>query len=87
MVIALHKWLISFFWETAEASNSQTHSVVVPESIYIVTGNDIIGYFRSAANRIGTPMFKHFFAALAGFVCEILLLFDKSSMPNVQKDI
>ena len=52
MVNALHKWLIAIFWETAEASNSQIRSMVVPKSLYIVTGNDIIGHFRSATNSV-----------------------------------
>ena len=52
MVKALHKWLISIFWETAEASNSQIRSIVVAKSLYIVTGNYVIGYFRSATNSV-----------------------------------
>ena len=49
-VNALHKWLISIFWKTAESSKSQIPSMVVPKSLYIVVGNDVIIYFRSAIN-------------------------------------
>ena len=70
VVNALHKRLISIFSKTAaEASNSQIRSMVVPKSIYIVTENDVIGYFRSAANRIITPLFNHF--CRHGWICVV----------------
>ena len=46
------KWLISILLKTAEASNSQIRSMVVPKSLFIVAGNDLIGYFQSATNSI-----------------------------------
>ena len=52
VVNASLEWLISILWKTAEASNSQIRSMVVPKSFYIATGNDIIGYFRSATNSV-----------------------------------
>ena len=52
MVNALHRWLISIFCKTAEASNSQIRSVEVQKSLYIVAGNDVIGYFRSTTNNV-----------------------------------
>ena len=55
MVNALHKWLTSIFWKTAVASNSQIRGMVVSKSMYIVVGNDIMGYFRSAANSVNVP--------------------------------
>ena len=44
---ALHKWRMSIFWSSAEAINWQIRNMVVQESlhIYILTENDIIGYF------------------------------------------
>ena len=40
------------FSTTTEASNPYVHTSVTPEGIYICTGNDIISYFRSGANRV-----------------------------------
>ena len=51
MVNALRKWLISIFWKTAEASNSQ-FAAGLSKKIYIVTENDVIGCFQSASNRV-----------------------------------
>ena len=51
VVNALNKWLVTIFWKTSEASNSQIFSMVVLKTVYIVTGNDVIGYFRSATDR------------------------------------
>ena len=52
VVDALHKWLIQIFSKTTEAINPQVHTSVKPEGIYICTGNDVIGYFRSATNSV-----------------------------------
>ena len=52
MVNALHKWLVTIFWKTTQASNSQIRNEVVPKSLYIVTGNDVIGCFRLATNSV-----------------------------------
>ena len=52
VVNALHKWLISIFRKTSEANNSQVRSVVVPRSLYIVTGYEVIVNFRSATNSV-----------------------------------
>ena len=52
VVNASHKWLIPIFWKTAKVRNSQIRSMVVPKSLYIVAGNDVIGYFRSATNSV-----------------------------------
>ena len=52
MVNALLRWLISIFCKAAEASNSQMRSMVVPKSLYIVAGYDVMGYFRSATNSV-----------------------------------
>ena len=52
VVNALHKWLITIFLKTTEASNSQIRSMVLPKSLYIVAGNDVMGYFRSATNSV-----------------------------------
>ena len=38
------------FLETAEASNSQIRSMVVPKSFYIAAGNGVVDCFRSATN-------------------------------------
>ena len=48
----LHKWLISIFWKTSEASNSQIRAMVVPKGMYIVAGNGVIGYIRLATNGV-----------------------------------
>ena len=39
-------------FETTEASNPQIYTNVDPEGLYIITGNDVISYFRLAANCI-----------------------------------
>ena len=54
VVYLLHKWLISIFSKTSEDSNTQIFKSIIPEHIYIATGNDVIViiYFRSAANRL-----------------------------------
>ena len=49
---SLHRWLTTTFRKTTEASNSQIRIMVFPESLYVVTGNDIIIYFRSATNSV-----------------------------------
>ena len=53
VVNAFHNYLIKIFWkttETAEAENSQIRRKVVLKSLYIATGNDVIGFFWSATN-------------------------------------
>ena len=52
VVYALRNWLILIFSKTTEVSSSQVHTSVTPEGIYICTGNDVIRYFRSTANRV-----------------------------------
>ena len=52
IVYALHKWLISIFLKTTEDSNPQVYTSVILEGVYICTGNDVISYFWSAANRV-----------------------------------
>ena len=52
MVNSCYKWLLSIFWKTAEGSNSQIRRIVVTKGIYIMTGNDVIGYFQSATNIV-----------------------------------
>ena len=52
VVRALHKRLISIFSKSTEASNPQKYTNVVLEGLYIITGNDVINYFRSAKNRV-----------------------------------
>ena len=37
---------------TIEDSNPQVYTSLIPERIYISTGNDVISYFRSAENRV-----------------------------------
>ena len=50
IVCGLHKWLILIFLKTIEASSSQIIQLVA-EGLCLMTGNDVITYFRSAANR------------------------------------
>ena len=45
VIYALHKWLISIFSKTVDAFNQQIHIDVVPEGVYILMGNNVIGYF------------------------------------------
>ena len=52
MVNAFHTWLISILWNTAEASNSQISTMDIQKMFYIVTGNDVIGYFLFATNSV-----------------------------------
>ena len=43
---------LDFLSKTTEASSPQFHRIVIPDGIYITTGNDVITYFRSAPNRV-----------------------------------
>ena len=38
--------------KTTEDSDPQVYTSLKPEGVNIFTGNDVIGYFRSAANRV-----------------------------------
>ena len=65
VVYTLHKWLISIFLQTIEASNPQLYTDICLEGFCILcvfTANEIVSYFRSAANRI------HATATVAEFV-------------------
>ena len=59
---ALHRWLISILWKAAEASRSEIRNMVVPKGLYVVTRNDVIGYFRSATNSVNA---KYFFSMIS----------------------
>ena len=54
----LRKWLVLIFSKTTEAINPQVDTNVVPEGLYILTGNDIISkshkrvHFGSCLGRI-----------------------------------
>ena len=58
--------LFRFSGTTTEASNSQIRSLLIMKNL---TGYDVIGYFRSAANRIITPMFNPFWRP--GWICVV----------------
>ena len=54
VVYALHRWLLQVFSKTTEDSNPQVHTSVKPKgiNIYTVGLNDVISYFRLAANCV-----------------------------------
>ena len=52
VVNALHKWPITIFWKATVASNSRNRIMIVAKSLYIVTGNGVIGYFWVATNSV-----------------------------------
>ena len=54
VVNSVNKWLILILWKSAEAINSHIRSIIVPKSLYIVAGNDVIGCFRSTTNSDNT---------------------------------
>ena len=45
-----------FLENYTEDINSQIHSNIAPEGLRIATGNDVIIYFRSAANPINVSL-------------------------------
>ena len=45
-------WLISIVPKAAEANNPQIYTAIFPGGLYIVTGNDVINSFRSAATAV-----------------------------------
>ena len=44
---------------TAKVSNSQIYTKDVTEGLYILTGNDVNGYFQSAANCTSVFILGH----------------------------
>ena len=42
--------LVSVFSKLPKISNARIYNTVIPEGLYIMTGNDVISYFRSATN-------------------------------------
>ena len=65
VVYALHKWVISIFSKTTEDTNPQIYTILILEGIYILTGNDVINYFWSAANCLNVFIWGHVQAAIS----------------------
>ena len=60
--IAVFCWNIS---ESNRASNFKIYYKVAHDSLYILIGNDVIIYFRSAANRTNVPISGHVRVAIS----------------------
>ena len=43
---------VDFLENYGSSSNSPVHTSASPEGVYIVPGNDVFSYFRSAANCV-----------------------------------
>ena len=43
---------VDFLEKNTEGRNRQIYTRVIPEGIHILIGNDVISYFRSAADRV-----------------------------------
>ena len=48
---AVTKWFFEYLSETIKASDFRIYHKVALDILYILTGNDVINYFWSAANR------------------------------------
>ena len=51
--------------ETTRTSNFKIYRKVALDSLYILTGNDVISYFRSAANRINVVILGYVRVAIS----------------------
>ena len=63
-----HAAVTKCFWyilKTAGASNLRIYYNIALDSLYISTGDDVIIYFRSAANRINGFIFGHVQVAIS----------------------
>ena len=65
VVSAIHKSLISTFLKRTKANNPQIYTRVITGSIYIPIGNNVISYFRSAANCINIAIWGHVLIAIS----------------------
>ena len=69
------------FWKTADASNSHIRSMVVPKSLYIATGNEIIDVFQPALITLIPPAPPStFLAAVTGLCGDPLLVNEVKSI-------
>ena len=64
---AVKKWSFWISWKTAATtSNCDICCKVALDSVYIMTGNDVNIYFRSAANRVNATVFTVLGSAFFG---------------------